>query len=777
MHTLHVLPTDTVYYPNRQDISWRLLNPAPGVYDWDILEGFMDQATADGKLFSFRIYTMRGETFGGHQVPNWVVERDSNIIRNGEPNYLSCSYQSYWYTFVNELRQQYDGDPRIAFMDISGYGNFNEWSWGTTTVWDDNYLNPSSVDGQARVRLADMFIGGSDSSHECETGNGSTQTVSYNYPGFQTTQMVMPYAGVQQTTRYVASQRDDVGIRYDCIGSARLPYEDVLDRIGDVIEETWRTAPIIYEFCSDAQTSASQMADAVALMEATHGTIVHDNLSDTRSFAPVFDLMQNVGYRYVLTQATYPTGAIDGGNIDVSMAWENVGTAPAYFSMGYNLVLDVYLTDANGQVVTQATTSARVDNWMPADDLANGVAPSNLVAQTLTVPANQPQGVYTISVGIRDTVSGNLINLGINGRDANGRYSLGTININNGGGGAPVEPTSAPVQPTSVPVEPTSAPVQPTSVPVQPTSVPVQPTSVPVQPTSVPVQPTSVPVQPTSVPPVADPGDQPACEVFVDTSDNWRTGYVAYFTIQNNTNVAIEGWTLNFTIGRNTTIASSWEVENMLRRRGQATVTALSGINHGNRLIPANGEVTFGYDARHDGNFVAPSGFVLNNTLCNVDPSAPAPVQPTSVPVQPTNVPVQPTSVPVQPTNVPVQPTAVPVQPTTVPPVASGGCSVTVNITDSWNAGYIAEITVTNNSGSRINGWDMTANISGATLANSWSVQNGSQNGNIAAFSTPRRHWNSRINNGRSVSFGFRVDHNGNFTQPSNFTLNGMVCS
>src|SRR5690606_4762305 len=131
----------------------------------------------------------------------------------------------------------------------SGYGNFNEWGWeDSQTTWEDNYMNPTTLDGQARSRLAEMFIGGSNNSHRCQTGN-STQTTSYNYVGFQETQLVMPFAGIQQSTRYVAESRSDVGIRYDCLGrDASLP------KIDDVIEATWRTAPIVFEFCADSTT-------------------------------------------------------------------------------------------------------------------------------------------------------------------------------------------------------------------------------------------------------------------------------------------------------------------------------------------------------------------------------------------------------------------------------------------------------------------------------------------------------------------------------------------
>ncbi len=182
----YLLP-ETVGYATREDISWQVLNPGDGVYNWSVLEALIQDADAQGKLFSFRIYTMQGETFGGHHVPQWVLDIDPSVIQatNEQPDYANCTYQDTWATFVAALIQQYDGDSRIAFIDISGYGNFNEWSWTDgQTVWEDDYHNPLSLDGLARNRLADMFIGGSNPAHSCLNVSGVPEARAYDYAGF-----------------------------------------------------------------------------------------------------------------------------------------------------------------------------------------------------------------------------------------------------------------------------------------------------------------------------------------------------------------------------------------------------------------------------------------------------------------------------------------------------------------------------------------------------------------------------------------------------------------
>ncbi len=121
-------------------------------------------------------------------------------------------------SFVNALVERYDGNPNIAFIDISGYGDFNEWSWVDQTEWDfswEEHYNQgtaskytfNTIDGQARRRLADMFIGGEFTDTFAERISNKPRYVNYKYAGFQKSQLVLPYAGMIQATQYVFTQR------------------------------------------------------------------------------------------------------------------------------------------------------------------------------------------------------------------------------------------------------------------------------------------------------------------------------------------------------------------------------------------------------------------------------------------------------------------------------------------------------------------------------------------------------------------------------------------
>ena len=574
------LLSETIVYPTREDISWQKLNPGNGQYNWSILDNKIQAASNNGQLFSFRVYTMQGESYGGHHVPQWVIDRDSRVIRRGAPDYANCTYQTHWASFVNRLRQRYDGDSRIAFIDISGYGNFNEWSWTDgQTVWEDNYMNPESLDGMARNRLAEMFIGGSNSSHDCASANGSTITTNYNYPGFQSTQLVMPYAGIQQSTRYVAAQRSDVGIRYDCLGRRETTNSDPMVKIGDVIRDTWQNAPIVFEFCANSTTEYDVMQRAEALINDAHAVIVHENLENPRDEMPLERLLTDLGYRYQLTQAVYDSSVSGGDELSLSMAWQNVGTAPAYPSMGYDFDLHIYLLDVDGNVVAQEQSEANISWWMPADPLP-GEAPVNSVGEMLRIPSGLPGGIYELRVAIVNVSSNQNISLAIEGADNNGRYLIGEVNVQ--GDEIPTAQPTATI--TATPFEsatpdevsatitpmptntqsPTNTPMPtntqtPTTVPDEDeTAVPTStelPTQIPPTATAFPTQipptatlvPTQIPPSPTAIPPV-----RTVTSVHISNLDGqkWNEGggtWAAYIdiTVRNSDNQEISGVTVS----------------------------------------------------------------------------------------------------------------------------------------------------------------------------------------------------------------------------------------
>ncbi len=417
--------TETVAY-RRSSYGWARLNPRPGVYDFGRLDRELDRVQAVGKQLAFRIYTMRGEHHGGHEIPQWVLASGARLLSNGEPDYGSCVYQRRWGAMVEELRRRYDGNPAIAWVDISGYGNFNEWSWQDQTRWEAVPSHPRTVDGMARNRLADMFIGGSGAV-TCRGVDGRPQRASYDYAGWEHTQLLMPAAGVQQSSRYVAMRDRHVGIRHDCLGSARHQ-EGLRAQIGDLLNSVWRRAPIVYEMCAGSTQDREYVAAAEDLLTRTHATAVHGNLTGRPDPDVIEKLLTHVGYRYVLRRAEFSTEMSSGRPARVELLWANTGSAPTYPRMGQSFEVEVGLRNAEGRMVVEGSLPADVAAWMPRWHRGEAV-PVNPVTGWLDVPGGLRPGSYTVTVAIVDRRIGRPINLAIAGRGADGRYDLGEVQV------------------------------------------------------------------------------------------------------------------------------------------------------------------------------------------------------------------------------------------------------------------------------------------------------------------------------------------------------------
>ncbi|MBT3313032.1 MAG: DUF4832 domain-containing protein [Anaerolineae bacterium] len=426
---------ETVLYGERLQIGWSTLNPEEGIYNWEPLDRLLSGAISEGKQFSFRVFTMRGGEYGGHMLPEWVLSQGVQVFSNGSPDYSSCAYQNGWATFVEALIRRYDGNQEIAYIDISGYGDFNEWSWQDQSDWDgvwneayrDGFASStpfSSLDGQARRRLVDIFIGGSFAQHQCRNAEGGTDLLSYDYEGFQNMQLVMPFAGINQSTQYVFMRNPEVGFRHDCLGrpnTASIPVT-----FEHELAEIWQKAPIVYEFCPPDQFS---LESARWLLAESHGSLVHNNgYLYLQGGEKLEELLLNVGYRYLLKEMRIQQEVLAGENLPVEMDWQNIGLAPNYPAMGQDFLLTLFLEDGNGRAIDSFPIDIDISAWIPALS-PRDETPTHSFSTEIPLPATLYSGSYILKVAIIEKRTGNPIQLAFEGNDGTGKYFLTQIEV------------------------------------------------------------------------------------------------------------------------------------------------------------------------------------------------------------------------------------------------------------------------------------------------------------------------------------------------------------
>ena len=122
-------------------------------------------------------------------------------------------------------------------------------------------------------------------------------------------------------------------------------------------------------------------------------------------------------------------------------------------------------------------------------------------------------------------------------------------------------------------------------------------------------------------------------------------------------------------------------------------------------------------------------------------------------------------------------PTPTPTQGTTPTPISGASCSVHYAITNQWQGGFGASLTITNTGTTPINGWSLQFSFpNGQTISQLW---NGSYTQSGSSVTITNVSYNGTIAAGGTLSSspGFNGAWNGTNAPPTAFTLNGSPCS
>ncbi len=132
--------------------GWYELNPAPGIYRWDLVEAWINQAVDGGKPVALGVNTYDGVLDGGDRTPRWVYQQAPHTQLTCPdgwtfPKFWDKTWQHYFESFITAFAERYDRDPRIAWVEISVgvYGETSPISF-TQTWYRTNCLEPAGLD-------------------------------------------------------------------------------------------------------------------------------------------------------------------------------------------------------------------------------------------------------------------------------------------------------------------------------------------------------------------------------------------------------------------------------------------------------------------------------------------------------------------------------------------------------------------------------------------------------------------------------------------------------
>lgn len=231
---------------------------------------------------------------------------------------------------------------------------------------------------------------------------------------------------------------------------------------------------------------------------------------------------------------------------------------------------------------------------------------------------------------------------------------------------------------------------------------------------------------------------QTVSNVQYQTTADWGGGFNGQITVKNNASAGLNDWTLEFDFSR--TINTIWDAR-IVSRVGNHYVIKSAGWNN---VIPARGQVSFGFGGSPGNVTEAPRNFKLNGSPIGL----PTPT-PTATP-RPSPTPTPRPS------------------PTPLP----GGVVVTITQTNQWNGGFGASLEIANG-GAPVNGWTLRFNFDQAIT----SLWNGFLTRQGNSYTVTNESWNGAIPTGGKATLGFNGSGAIATNSGSNCIFNGVPCT
>ncbi|MBT5709804.1 DUF4832 domain-containing protein, partial [Candidatus Poribacteria bacterium] len=411
-----IAPYADTFYPNPavpqslfyDDVTWRRLEPgAPGAFDWDALEDDWAPHLAIGRRVGFRFKIADPWSGDAVDVPSWLVDQGVTLrdyeIDGGTgkaPDWDDATFLEEHDRVLAALGERYNGDPRVAWVDVGTYGIWGEWHV---------YRNPHLAGSEAtKQRILDAYL-----------------------RAFPDTRLVIPFDD-DFATAYMAERGH--GIRNDCLGplDANDWYTESLDRVStQIIPEQYKQAIIGGEFCGGTggvlDSMAKRFDETLAFVQATHWSFVGPAgavllRAEGELLTKARSLHKSLGYRFRVATVQYTSPVAAGEELAVSAVVVNEGSAPFYHP--WEVV--VGLVDDAGETVFEVAPDA------PTWDPRNWTPGAHALATVVRLPdaVVLASGEYTLTLSIRNPDSGEApLFLAMEGRDDRGRYRIGPVGI------------------------------------------------------------------------------------------------------------------------------------------------------------------------------------------------------------------------------------------------------------------------------------------------------------------------------------------------------------
>lgn len=301
--------------------NWNQVEPQEGVYDWSVIETFLNKWDSLGKKAAFGIACASSTNNASYLTPKWVFDAGAayTMANNGTqyvPVWNDEIFLSKLENFTKAFAEKYDGDRRIAFIDVRSYGNFGE-------------THTSGLSGSAGL-----------------SANDEKKHIDIAVKYFKKTQLMLCTANNgEQGIKTEYAVNNGVGLRIDSILDGNYSETHRLD-------DAYGKEPTVFEFVN----SYGNMKSAAN----NYGSPSNDNghwnqdryllsffvgkpsymdlgqynndsanfIGDNRELVKL--LSNKMGYHFVLKEMSIPRELSVGEVVTLDSEWINKGVTPLY---------------------------------------------------------------------------------------------------------------------------------------------------------------------------------------------------------------------------------------------------------------------------------------------------------------------------------------------------------------------------------------------------------------------------------------------------------------
>jgi hypothetical protein len=394
-------------------LTWNELESEKGKYDFTAIERKykLNEWYQQGVKVIIR-FVLDYSTDKIHKdIPDWLYEEikrdgiwyDEEVGKGFSPNYDNAVLIKRHAEVIEALGNQYNKDPRVAFIALGSLGHWGEWH---------TFSNEKITIPFPKLATSDIYV-------------------EQYLKAFPDKRLLMrrPHA---------IAKENGIGLYNDVFGSVKGTSDFVdwfengyLSALAGMVNmpampEFWKQAPSGGEFANADVVRGYFQNDVIAqvlqMVERSHVSWLGpsnpaDLALNEAEQGNLNKLLNKMGYRFRVSSVSYPETAVQGGKAKIVLSIMNDGVAPFY----YDWPLELSLMDEKGEIVARTAATGLVQHWLPGE---------NSVALYINLPPQLIEGTYNLKLALLDpdtTKPG--VDFAMDGRQPDGRYLLTSMLI------------------------------------------------------------------------------------------------------------------------------------------------------------------------------------------------------------------------------------------------------------------------------------------------------------------------------------------------------------